>query len=168
MNEKPISTSILVSETGNWLEVKNSTEPRMQNNGVEQWDVVRLDSLLAQMQEGVKHGIEDENDRRIPDEESVARVVGYWMALLRQCGLTNAEVEKDTALERDSGLQWQALADGCHISGYWTVVPFRGEFMLLRSGHSHVFEGRHRTVALAKWAAGVFDRADAEIRRGSR
>ncbi len=43
------------------------------------WDTAKLDSLLCTMHERVVTGIDEEAAADIPQEESVARVIGYWM-----------------------------------------------------------------------------------------
>lgn len=49
------------------------------------WDGKKLDALLVEIEGRVKSGLEDEKKRRIPENESIAAVVGYWMYRLIEC-----------------------------------------------------------------------------------
>lgn len=49
------------------------------------WSTKRLDALLAEMKLEVIRLRSDERLRAVPESESVAAVVAYWMAKLRRC-----------------------------------------------------------------------------------
>lgn len=49
------------------------------------WDTAKLETLLEEIQADVVEGIAREEDAGTPEENSTARVVGYWMCRLREC-----------------------------------------------------------------------------------
>jgi hypothetical protein len=49
------------------------------------WDTAKLDALMIDIHGTVATGIEMERTDQIPDEESTARVIGYWMYRLLGC-----------------------------------------------------------------------------------
>lgn len=49
------------------------------------WDAKKLDALVEEMKSRVGEGIADEQKYKIAEENSCARVIGYWMYRLTEC-----------------------------------------------------------------------------------
>ena len=47
------------------------------------WDSEKLDALLVEIEEQVHEGLERED--QISEEDSVARIIGFWMYKFREC-----------------------------------------------------------------------------------